>query len=62
MPALYVTEETVTKSTVHAPTVPAILNDPFLNRGAAFTATEREALGLAGRLPVVYDPAVTVAP
>jgi hypothetical protein len=52
MPARYVPEETVSKSTVHAPAVPAILNDP----------AEREALGLSGRLPVVYDPAVTVAP
>jgi hypothetical protein len=48
MPTLYVPEETVSKGTVHAPAVPAILNDPFLNRGAAFTAAEREALGLAG--------------
>jgi hypothetical protein len=62
LPALYVPDETVSKSTVHAPAVPAILNDPFPDRGAAFAAAEREAPGLAGRLPVVCDPAVTVAP
>jgi len=27
------------------------LDDPILNRGAAFSAAEREALGLTGRLP-----------
>ena len=30
---------------------PAVLNDPLRNRGVAFTAAEREALGLTGRLP-----------
>ncbi|WP_049834992.1 NAD-dependent malic enzyme [Octadecabacter temperatus] len=29
----------------------AILNDPLLNKGTAFTAKERDALGLAGLLP-----------
>ena len=28
-----------------------VLNDPFLNKGNAFTAREREALGLRGLLP-----------
>jgi malate dehydrogenase (oxaloacetate-decarboxylating) len=31
--------------------VPAVLSDPLRNRGVAFTRTEREALGLTGRLP-----------
>jgi malate dehydrogenase (oxaloacetate-decarboxylating) len=30
---------------------PSVLNDPLRNRGVAFTAAEREALGLTGRLP-----------
>jgi malate dehydrogenase (oxaloacetate-decarboxylating) len=30
---------------------PGVLDDPLRNRGAAFTAAEREALGLTGRLP-----------
>jgi malate dehydrogenase (oxaloacetate-decarboxylating) len=33
------------------PAVPGALDDPILNRGAAFSAAEREALGLTGRLP-----------
>jgi malate dehydrogenase (oxaloacetate-decarboxylating) len=33
------------------PAVPGVLDDPILNRGVAFTAAEREALGLTGRLP-----------
>src|SRR5258707_1106791 len=33
------------------PAIPGVLNDPILNRGVAFTAAEREALGLTGRLP-----------
>src|SRR5882762_9731114 len=33
------------------PAVPGVLDDPLLNRGVAFTAAEREALGLTGRLP-----------
>ncbi len=36
---------------VRTPGVPVALDDPALNRGVAFTAAEREALGLAGRLP-----------
>ena len=31
--------------------IPAVLNDPMRDRGVAFTAAEREALGLTGRLP-----------
>jgi malate dehydrogenase (oxaloacetate-decarboxylating) len=31
--------------------VRGVLDDPLLNRGVAFTAAEREALGLTGRLP-----------
>jgi malate dehydrogenase (oxaloacetate-decarboxylating) len=37
--------------TSHVPAVPAVLNDPLRNRGVAFTAAERESLGLTGRLP-----------
>ena len=33
------------------PAEPAVLTDPMRNRGVAFTETERESLGLAGRLP-----------
>jgi malate dehydrogenase (oxaloacetate-decarboxylating) len=36
---------------VHTPAEPAVLNDPLRNRGVALTPTEREALGLTGRLP-----------
>ena len=37
--------------TTHIPAVPAILTDPLLNHGVAFTAAERKALALTGRLP-----------
>lgn len=30
----------------------AILDDPFRNRGTAFTAEEREEYGLTGMLPI----------
>ena len=33
------------------PAIPAVLGDPMRDRGVAFTAAEREALGLTGRLP-----------
>jgi malate dehydrogenase (oxaloacetate-decarboxylating) len=39
------------QSSVHTRRVPAALNDPMRKRGVAFTDTEREALGLVGRLP-----------
>ena len=35
----------------HIPAVPAVLNDPLLNHGVAFTAAERKELALTGRLP-----------
>jgi malate dehydrogenase (oxaloacetate-decarboxylating) len=34
-----------------SPAIPEILADPLRDRGMAFTAEEREALGLTGRLP-----------
>jgi malate dehydrogenase (oxaloacetate-decarboxylating) len=34
-----------------SPRVPAILGDPVRNRGVAFSAEERDVLGLTGRLP-----------
>jgi malate dehydrogenase (oxaloacetate-decarboxylating) len=37
--------------TEHTEHTPSVLEDPLLNRGAAFTVAEREALGLTGRLP-----------
>ncbi|WP_034274959.1 oxaloacetate-decarboxylating malate dehydrogenase [Actinospica robiniae] len=33
------------------PAAPAVLEDPFVNRGVAFTEAERGQLGLTGRLP-----------
>ncbi len=33
------------------PATPTVLDDPMLNRGVGFTASEREELGLTGRLP-----------
>ena len=44
---------TITNSTIMS-TLPrgrALLRDPYLNRGTAFTAEERSALGLEGLLP-----------
>ena len=37
--------------TEHTAHTPSVLEDPLLNRGAAFTEKERETLGLTGRLP-----------
>ena len=34
-----------------APAIPDVLQDPIRDKGTAFTQKEREALGLAGRLP-----------
>ena len=48
---IYTKEKTMTRRTGHIPAVAAVLDDPFLNRGAAFTAAERDTLGLTGRLP-----------
>jgi malate dehydrogenase (oxaloacetate-decarboxylating) len=38
-------------STTRTPAVPGVLDDPMRNHGVAFSAAEREALGLTGRLP-----------
>ena len=35
----------------HAPVIPDVLQDPIRDKGTAFTQEERDALGLAGRLP-----------
>ena len=40
----------MTKHPGHVPAVAAVLDDPFLNRGMAFTAAERETLGLRRQL------------
>jgi hypothetical protein len=44
-------EKITGKDSAHTPAVPEVLDDPMLNRGVGFTLAEREALGLAGRLP-----------
>jgi malate dehydrogenase (oxaloacetate-decarboxylating) len=41
----------MSKSTTRTPATPGVLDDPIRNRGVAFTAAEREELGLTGRLP-----------
>ncbi|MFB7190227.1 NAD-dependent malic enzyme [Streptomyces sp. NPDC056230] len=41
----------MTESHARTPATPSALVDPLRNRGVAFTQEEREALGLAGRLP-----------
>jgi malate dehydrogenase (oxaloacetate-decarboxylating) len=38
-------------STTRTPAIPGVLDDPMRNRGVAFSAADREALGLTGRLP-----------
>jgi malate dehydrogenase (oxaloacetate-decarboxylating) len=38
-------------STTPAPAIPDVLEDPILDKGTAFTESERAALGLTGRLP-----------
>jgi malate dehydrogenase (oxaloacetate-decarboxylating) len=38
-------------SMTRTPAVPGVLDDPMRNRGVAFSAADREALGLTGRLP-----------
>jgi malate dehydrogenase (oxaloacetate-decarboxylating) len=44
-------EKTANDSNTRTPAVPGVLDDPIRNRGVAFSAAEREALGLTGRLP-----------
>jgi malate dehydrogenase (oxaloacetate-decarboxylating) len=41
----------MSKTAARTPATPGVLDDPLRNRGVAFTAAEREALGLTGRLP-----------
>jgi malate dehydrogenase (oxaloacetate-decarboxylating) len=41
----------VTDHSGRIPAAPAVLEDPFVNRGVAFTEAERGQLGLTGRLP-----------
>ena len=41
----------MSKHTARSVAVPGVLHDPMANRGLAFTAREREAPGLTGRLP-----------
>ena len=44
-------EKIMDTNKTRTPAIPAVLNDPMRDRGVAFTAAEREALGLTGRLP-----------
>ena len=37
--------------TARTPDTPSVLEDPMRNRGVAFSSSERDALGLTGRLP-----------
>jgi malate dehydrogenase (oxaloacetate-decarboxylating) len=41
----------MSKSATPAPAIPDVLEDPILDRGTAFTESERDTLGLTGRLP-----------
>jgi malate dehydrogenase (oxaloacetate-decarboxylating) len=38
-------------STSPAPAIPDVLENPILDKGTAFTESERDTLGLTGRLP-----------
>jgi malate dehydrogenase (oxaloacetate-decarboxylating) len=48
---------TITNTTITTslPRGRALLRDPYLNRGTAFTAEERSALGLEGLLPAAVS-------
>lgn len=41
----------MTRGSSRSPAIPAVLTDPYRNRGNAFTSNERDRLGLKGRLP-----------
>ena len=41
----------MSKAAARTPATPGVLEDPIRNRRVAFTAAERETLGLTGRLP-----------
>jgi malate dehydrogenase (oxaloacetate-decarboxylating) len=41
----------MTMSSAPAPAIPDVLEDPIRDKGTAFTESERDALGLTGRLP-----------
>ncbi len=41
----------MSKNATPAPAIPGVLEDPILDKGTAFTETERDSLGLTERLP-----------
>jgi malate dehydrogenase (oxaloacetate-decarboxylating) len=41
----------MSKNATPAPAIPGVLEDPILDKGTAFTESERDRLGLTGRLP-----------
>src|ERR1700735_5167923 len=41
----------MSKNATPAPAIPGVLEDPILDKGTAFTESERDSLGLTGRLP-----------